>query len=184
MSQWSCSSMLQDMGDTHIWTCSGALTVFMMGEFGLENRPGQLFKWGFRLALSCHKSHGLDASAAAENCVCAARLFVSRRRLVPGYLVHWELVRAVLLADTPSLSRQLWRHHAGPRPWVLQQGCVGGAGCLQVSPGWPLARSHLFSYHCKKEHLTTPLFNWGGPPHSKASVNTVTTQNRNTSRLQ
>ena len=183
VSQRSCSSMLQSTRDTHIWMCGGALTVFMMGEFGLENGPEQLFKWRFRLTLSCHKSRCLDASAAAKNCVCAGRLFVSRRGLVPGYLVLWELVRAVLPADTPALSRQLWRHHTGPRPRVLQQSCVRGASCLQVRAGWPLGRLHFFSYHCKKEHLTTPLFNRGGPSCSEASVNTIT-QNRNTSRLQ
>jgi len=81
--------------------CGGALAAFMMGEFGPENGPGWLFKWGFRLTLSCHKSCCLDASAAAKNCVCAGRLFVGRRGLVPGYLVLWVVVRAALPAEDP-----------------------------------------------------------------------------------
>lgn len=182
MSQQSCSSMLQSMGNTHIWMCGGALTVFMMGEFGLEKGPRQLFKWGFRLTSSCHKCRCLDASAAAKNCVRGEA--VSRRGPVPGYLVLLEVVRAVLPADAPSLSRQVWQPHVGLRPWILQQRCVRGAGCLQFSAGWPLARSDFFSYHCKKEHRIAPLFNWGGPSCSKSSANTVTIQNRNTSRLQ
>lgn len=135
MSQQSCSSMLQSMGNTHFWMCGGALTMFMMGEFGLEKGPRQLFKWGFRLTSSCHKCRCLDASAAAKNCVCGEA--VSRRGPVPGYLVLLDVVRAVLPADTPSLSRQLWQPRVGLRPWILQQGCVCGAGCLQFSAGWP-----------------------------------------------
>lgn len=123
MSQQSCSSMLQSMGNTHTWMCGGALTVFMMGKFGLEKGPRQLFKWGFRLTSSCHKCRCLDASAAAKNCVCGEA--VSRRGPVPGYLVLLDVVRAVLPANTPSLSRPLWQPHVGLRPWITAAGlCV------------------------------------------------------------
>lgn len=123
------------------WMREVGLTVFTMGEFGLENRPGQLFKWRFKLTLSCRKSNCLDANAAAKKLCVGGWLFVSSRGLVPGYLVLWELVRAVLPVDSLSSSRLLRGHHV---LWVQQQGWVPGASFLQVSTSQPW-HVHIFS---------------------------------------
>lgn len=142
-----------------------------MDECGLENRPGQLLKQGFRLALSCNKSHCIDASAATEKLKqkrTCARLPCSLRAgqccAACGYPL---LVQATLM--TPSRARFI------DSPGGLCRWCWMSSGQLWLSPGaltfFQLSLQEPFP------HLTIT-------ESTKAFVNTLTTHNRNTSRIQ
>lgn len=117
----------------------------MVGKFGLENGSGQLFKWRFKLTLSCHKSHCLDA------CAAAARLFVQGGCLpAEGAWCQVALFSGSwsgLWCLQPALRAQPAWAHGG-----AGQGCVPGASCLQAA----LSPCHILlfaSYHRKKKQV-------------------------------
>lgn len=116
---------------THIWICSGVLALFMMGKFGLENGSGQLFKWRFKLTLSCNKSHCLDACAAAE------KLLVQGGSLpAEGDCARW----AGSLGAAQSCLQSALPAQAAWAPVGAAQGSVPAASSLQpalLTPAHP-----------------------------------------------
>lgn len=107
----------------------------MMGKFGLENGSVELVKWRFKLILSCHKSHYLNACTAAKKLVQGGCLFSSRRGRVPGYLVLWSWSELVSAVSPPC-----------PGSLRTRGCCTGLCACCQlspVSPGDPATSSFI-----------------------------------------
>lgn len=138
MSQWSDSS-ISSPRVTHIWICDGVLALFMMGKFGLEKGSGQLFKWRFKLTLSCNKSHFLDA------CAAAAKLLVRGGSLpAEGDCARWA---GSLGAAQSCLQSALPAQAA----WGLVGAAQGSVPALSSQPWWPWHILIPASYHHKKK---------------------------------
>lgn len=140
-----------------------------------------MFKWVFRLTLSFYKSHCLDAGAATKHCMCAVCQQKTTCARLPSSLGAGQscaACRQALLIQAAQMTA------CRAEAVHIAAGLGAGGRLSSVSNGWSLAEPYFFSFHCRKDHLNTILFNQGGLSCSKASLNTVTIQGRNTSMVQ